>query len=48
MWKGYVAKDGTHIYAKGALRSGEEGFMLTAKTRKELFAKLDKGAKKCA
>lgn len=48
MWKGYVAKDGTHIYAKGNLRAGEEGFMRTAKTRKELFAKLDKEARKCA
>jgi len=46
MWKGYVSSTGMQIYAKGALRPGEEGFMLTAKTRKELFAKLDRAARK--
>lgn len=45
LWKGYIAKDGTQIYANMPLRDGEEVFMMTATTRKELFLKLDKAAR---
>lgn len=44
MWHGYVnAKTGPQIYAKGKpYREG--GNVITAKTRKELFAKMEKAA----
>lgn len=41
-WKGFVATNGSYIYSKMPVREGEEAIMTTAKTRKELFAKLDK------
>lgn len=46
-WHGYVADNGSHIYAKGEPLRPYPG-MITADTRKELFAKLDKEARKCA
>lgn len=45
MWHGYVnAETGSQIYAKGKPRY-EGGGVITAKTRKELFLKLDKAAR---
>ena len=45
MWHGYVnAETGSQIYAKGKpYREG--GNVITAKTRKELFTKMEKAAR---
>lgn len=42
MWHGYVAVDGTEMYAKGKPLASQAARMTTAKTQKELFQKLAK------
>lgn len=41
MWHGFVSRDGMQIYAKGKPYR-ESDNTITAKTKKELFAKLDR------
>lgn len=48
MWHGYISNDGTQIYAKGKPLASTAHAMTTAKTRKELFAKLDKAQREAA
>lgn len=40
MFKGFIGKDGAEYIAKGKIVAGEEKFMLSAKTKKELLVKL--------